>query len=508
MNTGECMNTSGPVWQEPVAAAYAARRRDAWNKVARERAPLVGNDVPKKRRFSSTALHQRYVEYLQRLYAFLIPPGSRVLELGCGEGDLLAALKPSFGVGVDFSPAMLERARAAYPELHFINCDAHLLEPATAPELLDEPFDAIILSDLINDAWDVHTLLTACHRFCAPHTRLFVNFHSWLWEHPFKLLMKLGLVSRRLEQNWITPDDMRSMFTLAGYRVISDYAEYLCPLRIPFVETFCNRYLAKIWPFSIFDIFHVQVARPAPAEVKRPSVSVVIPARNEAGNIEDAILRTPEMGGGTELIFVEGNSSDDTWAVIQEMAAKYPARRIKTLRQPGKGKGDAVRAGFAAAEGDILMILDADLTMPPETLPQFYEPLASGQAEFVNGVRLVYPQEKEAMRFCNLVGNKFFSLVFSWLLGRRIKDTLCGTKAMSRENYLRLAANRLYFGDFDPFGDFDLLFGAAKLNLEIRDIPVRYRERTYGTTNISRWRDGLILLKMTGYAARRIKFVP
>jgi glycosyltransferase involved in cell wall biosynthesis len=205
---------------------------------------------------------------------------------------------------------------------------------------------------------------------------------------------------------------------------------------------------------------------------------------------------------------VEGHSSDNTWQVINEMRAKYSQLAIKVLQQPGKGKGDAVRAGFAAASGDILMILDADLTMPPETLPQFYDAIASGQAEFVNGVRLVYPQEKQAMRFCNLLANKFFSLAFSWLLGQPIKDTLCGTKVLSRANYQKIAANRAYFGDFDPFGDFDLIFGAAKLNLDIVDLPVRYRERVYGSTNISRWREGWILLKMVCFAAGRIKFTP
>ncbi|MCL1915395.1 MAG: glycosyltransferase family 2 protein [Desulfovibrionaceae bacterium] len=235
---------------------------------------------------------------------------------------------------------------------------------------------------------------------------------------------------------------------------------------------------------------------------------MVIPARNEAGNIENALLRTPEMGAGTEIIFVEGNSTDNTWESITEAIARHPERRCKALRQPGKGKGDAVRAGFAVAEGDILMILDADLTMPPETLPQFFEAIASNHGEFINGVRLVYPQEKEAMRFFNLVGNKFFSLAFSWLLGRPIKDTLCGTKVLSRANYLKIAANRAYFGDFDPFGDFDLLFGAARQNLKIVDLPVRYRERTYGETNISRWRDGFILLRMVLFALNRIKFKP
>jgi glycosyltransferase involved in cell wall biosynthesis len=233
----------------------------------------------------------------------------------------------------------------------------------------------------------------------------------------------------------------------------------------------------------------------------------VIPARNEAGNIAAAVARTPEMGGGTELIFVEGNSKDDTWAKIQEVAAAHPGRKIKIMQQAGKGKGDAVRKGFAAATGDILMILDADLTMPPEELPKFYAVLADGHAEFANGVRLVYPMEDEAMQFLNLCANKSFGLIFTWLLGQPVKDTLCGTKVLSRTHYEQVAANRAYFGDFDPFGDFDLLFGAAKLNLKIADVPIRYKERTYGSTNIQRWSHGWLLLRMVLFAARKLKFI-
>jgi glycosyltransferase involved in cell wall biosynthesis len=213
------------------------------------------------------------------------------------------------------------------------------------------------------------------------------------------------------------------------------------------------------------------------------------------------------MGCGTELILVEGHSRDDTWEAIQRELAAHPGRRATALRQTGKGKGDAVRLGFAAATGDVLMILDADLTVPPEDLPRFYEAIRSGVAELVNGVRLVYPMERQAMRFANLLGNKFFGLAFSWLLGQPIKDTLCGTKVLRREDYEKLAANRSYFGDFDPFGDFDLLFGAARLNLAIVDLPVRYRERTYGSTNIQRWRHGVLLLRMCLFAATRIKLV-
>ncbi|HNS91113.1 MAG TPA: glycosyltransferase family 2 protein, partial [Deltaproteobacteria bacterium] len=233
---------------------------------------------------------------------------------------------------------------------------------------------------------------------------------------------------------------------------------------------------------------------------------VVVPARNEEGNIEEIFRRTPEMGAGTELIFVEGGSGDDTCGAIERAMKAHPQRRSSFLRQTGTGKGDAVRLGFAHATGDILMILDADMTVPPEDLPRFYDAIVSGRGEFINGVRLVYPMEKQAMRYLNLVGNKFFSLAFSWLLGQPVKDTLCGTKVLSRENYERIAANRSYFGDFDPFGDFDLLFGAAKQNLKIVEMPVRYRQRLYGDTNIDRWRHGVILLRMVLFAMRRIKF--
>ena len=244
--------------------------------------------------------------------------------------------------------------------------------------------------------------------------------------------------------------------------------------------------------------------KPAP---KQPTVSVVVAARNESGHIEELITRIPEMGGGTEIIFVEGNSTDDTFEMIEKTIAAHPERNAKLLKQPGKGKGDAVRAGFDIATGDILMILDADIMVPPEDLPRFFEPMADNSAEFVNGVRLVYPIQDDAMRFLNLIGNKSFSWAFSWLLGQSIRDTLCGTKVLWRTDYQRIADNRSYFGDFDPFADFDLLFGAARLNLKIPEVPIRYRARRYGDTNISRWRHGVLLLRMVAFAARRIKFI-
>jgi glycosyltransferase involved in cell wall biosynthesis len=246
---------------------------------------------------------------------------------------------------------------------------------------------------------------------------------------------------------------------------------------------------------------------PRPAPPPEPIVSIIVPARNEAGNIEAIFERTPPMGRETELIFIEGHSRDDTYAAIEREMAAHPSTPSLLLRQTGIGKADAVRLGFSKARGNVLMILDADLTVPPEDLPRFYEALVSGKGEFINGVRLVYPMEKEAMRPLNFLGNKIFSLAFSWLLGQPIKDTLCGTKVLWKRAYEKVAANRSYFGDFDPFGDYDLIFGAAKLNLKILDLPIRYRERTYGSTNISRWKHGWLLLRMVAFAARRIKFV-
>ena len=232
---------------------------------------------------------------------------------------------------------------------------------------------------------------------------------------------------------------------------------------------------------------------------------MIIAARNESGHIDELLERIPDMGSHTEIIFVEGNSTDDTYEAIARAIANSP-RDCKLLKQPGKGKGDAVRAGFNIAKCDILMILDADITVPPEDLQRFYDVLALGIGEFANGVRLVYPMENDAMRFLNLLGNKFFSWAFSWLLGQPIRDTLCGTKVLWASDYQKIASGRSYFGDFDPFGDFDLLFGAARQNLKLVEVPIRYRARRYGETNIQRWQHGWLLLRMVAFAARRIKF--
>jgi SAM-dependent methyltransferase len=470
---------------------YARARIAHWDTVA--------SQLDHRRDFSG-AYHRRLID----VYRSIVAPGQRVLEIGCGQGDLLAAVQPAIGLGIDFSVEMLRRAVRRHPHLRFVQADAHALD------LDGQIFDVIVLSDVINDLWDVQVALGQLVSVARPGTRVVLNFYSRVWEVPLDLTRSLGLSKPLLEQNWLTVEDTDNLLRLAGFEVTRRWDEILMPIRVGGLETIANRVLARLWPLDQAALTHFVVARPMPlprSDVLEPRVSVIVPARNESGNIPAIFERTPEMGRGTELVFVEGHSSVGTFETIEREIARHPDRCCQLLRQTGKGKGDAVRLGFERAHGDVLMILDADLTVAPEDLPRFLDALRSGKGEFINGVRLVYPMQKQAMRLLNLLGNKFFSVAFSWLLGQSIKDTLCGTKVLWATDYQRIASQRQYFGDFDPFGDFDLLFGAARLNLKIVDMPIRYRERTYGTTNIQRWRHGWLLLQMVAFAARRIKFV-
>jgi len=466
---------------------YLERRTEHWNRVA-------------SRRIGVVSLHYR--SRLVEIYRHVIGECDSILEVGCGNGDLLSALEPKRGVGIDLSPEMVEEARRRHPQCEFIRADAQTFE-------LDHlPFDVIIMSDLLNDLWDVQAVFMHLRRYCNQHTRVVFNVQSHLWESVRRFAETIGLVTPNLPQNWLTPIDARNLVDLSALELVRRWEEVLCPVPIPVLARIFNRVLVKLPFFRTAALTNFYVARLPLDAVTRdaaPSVSVIIAARNEAGHIDELLHRVPEMGSHTQIIFVEGNSTDDTYEVIQRAVAESN-RDCKLLKQAGKGKGDAVRAGFEAASGDILMILDADITVPPEDLPRFFDVLVSGRGEFANGVRLVYPMEDDAMRFFNLLGNKFFSWAFSWLLGQPIRDTLCGTKVLWASDYRRIARGRSYFGDFDPFGDFDLLFGAARQNLRIVEVPIRYRARRYGETNIERWRHGWLLLKMVVFAARRIKF--
>jgi len=435
------------------------------------------------------------------LVRFLVPEGRSVLEVGSGTGDLLAGLKPSHGVGIDFSEGMLRIAQSKYSGLEWRKGDAEDFA-------LDEQFDYLLLSDLIGYVRDVERVFNNLAPLCKSRTRVIVTQYNYLWEPLLRLAQALKLKAPVPTQNWLSSDDIENLLYLAGFEVIKKGSKLLFPQYIPLLSNFVNKYIANLPLIRHLGVLQYFVARPIPTESQEYSVSVVIPCRNEKGNIEQAIVRLPAFGRSLEILFIEGNSTDGTLEEVKRVAQAYGRQRnLRWAVQDGKGKGNAVRNGFSMATGEILMILDADLTVAPEDLPKFYDAARLGKGEFVNGSRLVYSMEREAMRFFNLLGNKFFSLMFTWLLGQKIKDTLCGTKVLFKQDYDQIVAQRSYFGDFDPFGDFDLLFGAAKLNLRIVELPVRYHARTYGETNIQRWRHGWLLLRMVVFAMRKIKFV-
>ena len=470
---------------------------------ARKRAALALAERMAPRRRSFIERNKSYFNDHYRYMRFLVTEGTSILDLGCGIGDLLAELRPARGVGIDSSPAMIAVARAAHPQFEFHVGD---IEDAANLAKLGGPFEVIVLSDTIGGLEDIGTTLAALHPLCTAETRLIVSYYSRLWEPVLRLAEGIGAKPRQGPQNWLSTSDIEGLLALADFEVIKREWRQLTPKRLLGLGRLLNQWLGPLPGIRRFCLRNYVVARPVPtASNARPSVSVVIPCRNERGNIEAAITRMPRICDDMEILYVEGNSSDGTYQEIERVIDDHPEWTIRALKQDGRGKGDAVRKAFAAARGEVLMILDADLTMPPETLPKFYQALVSGKGEMINGTRLVYPLDPNAMRFLNLIANRTFSLMFSWLLNQRVTDTLCGTKVLSNAHYRRLAANRDYFGDFDPFGDFDLLFGATKLNLKVVEIPIRYTERSYGETQISRFSDGFLLFRMVLFAWRKLK---
>ena len=444
-----------------------------------------------------------FYEQDEEYMKFLVPEGLRVLDLGCGTGRLLAALKPAKGVGVDFSPAMVEVARLDYPDLEFVVGD---IEESNVISSLRGPFDVILLSDTIGLLEDCQATFERLHQLCTPDTRLIVSYYSKLWEPLLRGAEMMGAKMPISQQNWLSTSDIANLMHLADFDVVKCEWRQLLPKRILGLGKLVNSYIAP-WPIiRRACLRQYVVARSQRIKAKRPhSTTVLIPCRNECGNIEPAVARLPKFCEDIEILFVEGHSEDGTIEEIRRVIAAYPHLDIKLLTQDGKGKGDAVRKGFAHARGDLLMILDADLTTPPECMPKFYEAIVAGKAEFVNGTRLIYAMEEGAMRFLNRGANRTFSWIFTWLLNQPFTDTLCGTKVLTRKHYEDISRNRGYFGDFDPFGDFDLIFGAAKLNLKIIEIPVSYANRKYGETQISRFTHGWLLLRKVLFAFKKLK---
>ena len=453
--------------------------------------------------YSSKKRNKFFHEQDMQYHCFLVSKGLKVLDLGSGDGDLLASLSPSVGVGVELSPDLVVYAQKKHKTLKFFEAD---IEEENFSLLKDQIFDVIILSDTIGFLNDIQNTLESLHRFCSSETRLIISYYSKYWEPILKCAEFLRLKKPTIAQNYLDSSDIEHLLNLSGFDVIKKEYRQLIPLKLLGIGSFINKYIGTIPGLRRLCVRTYLVARPKPQKrTSLPSVSVIIPCRNERGNVEPALLRLPKFASSLEVIFIEGHSKDKTWEEIKRVQEHHKDWTIKAYQQTGKGKGDAMRLGFEKASGEILMILDGDLTTPPEDMPKFYKALVQGDGEFVNGTRLIYPMENQAMQFLNFLANKTFSWIFTYLLAQCFTDTLCGTKVLWGVDYKKIIQNRVYFGDFDPFGDFDLIFGASKLNLKVIEIPVRYRARDYGTTQISRFSHGWLLLKMVLLAYRKFK---
>jgi SAM-dependent methyltransferase len=475
---------------EPAADAYAPSPE--WLDYFRR---LIDREAPRGGR------RAYLLKDIQGALSRAIRKDARVLEVGVGKGEVLAALPNEVRHGIDVLPEAVRVARARDPRMRIELANALTVD-------LGEKYDAIIADRIVHSVADVQRLLENLVRHLTDDGRIYLTCFNYMWSVPLALAAAAGLVERKPEENWLGDSTFENLFALCDVEPIKMDDRIMFPFDVPGVSIL-NDGVAKVRPFRFGSLYRVYTLRKTRvARPKAPKVTVIVPARNEAGNIKDAAMRTPVMGSGTELIYVEGGSSDDTWDRIQDLVRAYRGPlEVKACRQPGKGKNDAVREGFGRATGDLLMILDADLTVPPEELPKFFDAMVSGRTDYVHGNRMVYPMEDRAMRFLNKLGNASFARLFSFLLDQPIKDTLCGTKVIWKKDYERLVENRAFFGDFDPFGDFDLIFGATKLQLKLMEIPIRYKNRVYGDTNISRFRHGWLLLQMSVFAARKIKFV-
>jgi len=455
--------------------------------------------------FLADSSGSRYFHNLTEEYlAFLVSPGSYVLSVGCGTNDTFVGLLNSDSYELKPNSECKKFSHESCLNVEFIEGDIE--NPLVFNSLSERgPFDVILLKDTLGRLKDIQVFLSQLHCVCSPSTRIISVYYGYLWEPLLHLWDKLKLTKRE-KSTWLRMTDVENFMCISGFEIVKKEWRILCPFKLLGIGDFINRYVATLPLVRKLCLRHYLVARPIPdVQSEFETVSVIIPCRNEKGNIENAISRLPELGSHTEVIFVEGHSTDGTWEEIQRVKQKFPSIDIKSLLQPGIGKGDAIRAAFDQAIGDILIILDADLTVPPEELPKFLVAITSGRGEYINGSRLIYGMEDQAMRFLNYVANHVFAYLFTYLINQKLTDTLCGTKVLRRKDYQRIAANRRYFGEFDPFGDFDLIFGASKLNLKFIELPVRYTSRQYGETQISRFRHGLLLLRMVIFAYRKLK---
>ena len=434
-----------------------------------------------------------------RVIKEIIPIDSNVLEIGCGNGNLIGNLDVRQSIGIDISDKLIDSAMNKFSRVKFFCSDIISFRKKF---ISPTKFDFIIISDTIGYFNDIQKTLESIHDFCKPETRIVISYFSPIWQPILSLAEKIGLKMPDLNPPLFASSDLKNFVEVSGYQTIKLEKKIILPLKLFGIERIVNRFIANLPIINHLCLRQYLICRSLKVIKKNQfkSASIIIPCRNEFGNIRAGLKRIESFCKKMEVIFVEGNSSDDTWNEIKKVMKEDEFKKknfiIRALKQEGSGKKNAVFKGFDNAKYEVLMILDGDLTVKPEELSKFWDKISSGEAEFINGTRLIYPMEDNAMRFLNYIANKIFSYLFSWILGQRYTDTLCGTKIISKKNYLRAKSFTKDLEKLDPFGDFFFIFSSLRLNLKMIEIPVRYKARKYGETQISRFRDGFKLIKM------------
>jgi ubiquinone/menaquinone biosynthesis C-methylase UbiE len=452
--------------------------------------PILGKDAVQEH-FDEIAKNYDYWKkknwyYYSTIKSFIrrvVPERSRVLEIGCGTGEILASLNPSYGVGIDISAQMVKLATQKFPQHSFIHSPIEDLK-------LEEKFDYIVMVDVVDHVYDVMDVFKSVYRFCKPTTRVILTTINPWWDPILMLMEKIGAKMPEGPHNFIEKGNLTKILDLMDFSL--SYSGYLLlfPKHIPVLSFLANAIGTRLWGLNKMSSVQYMIIEPRPQNTTdlHLGCSVIIPCYNEGGNIQEAIKRVPKMGRETEIVVVNDGSKDDTAQQVRALQNMYPNLKLVDY-SPNRGKGKAVQAGFEASTQEIVMILDADMTVPPEELPRFFSPLNKGLCQFVNGTRMVYPMQSESMRTANLFGNKIFGLIMSFLTQQSLTDTLCGTKALYRKDL-----KRIKWG-LDRWGDFDLLFGAAKMGSKIMEVPVHYMSRKAGQSKMKSFRHCLHLLR-------------
>lgn len=444
--------------------------------------------------------NQYFYDLVGKELKTLIGDTGRLLFVRCQTGKLLDYVQVQSVTAVDVSPKMVELARQKHPQ-----ADIRVMDPEK--ELPAGPFDTVLIQDT-TDMVDIQAMLDHVRAACLPHTRIIIHTYNHLWEPLVGMAEKSKLKTPKVEPNWLSVSDYEGLLRLSGFELLRVSRRVLMPFGMPLLGNLLNKFVSWAPGIDRVNLCHFIVARlaPQPQPAANYKVSVIIPCKDEKGNVRSAVERMPQLGRETEIIFCDDKSTDGTADEVRLMQAEFPHKNIRLVNGPAISKSRNVWTGFAAATGDILMILDADLTVMPEELPRFVEAIASGKGEFINGSRMVYPMQGQAMKFANMLGNKGFATLFSYLLGSTVRDTLCGTKVLWRRDWEKISRMIDTWGAEDRWGDYELLFGAAKLNLRIVDLPVHYQERVYGDTKMTRrFKNGLVMLRFCWAAFLKLK---